>query len=492
MIQDDYSLISEGIPFPPRVCFNWLPQYRYGLFAYKALQSSCATKLKRQGNHVEFTPNGNCADADIPTHLVRPVLMDSVLRDTGWLGYVRGQAEELLHPFATGELFHPLTDDIALIVAKEQGSSQFLNNILSYMTPAPQSIDAALALGGGYSGATSAEISNSHVARIVAAEKLRTTICSMYKINDTRLVRIHSAGVGGLIEAATRYMHFQTPGYRTCILVPEYWDLLRCVLTYSPNGVSVVDGRERKEFPEDEWLTAISQPNVDFSYISYTNNPLGTTIPYVSLLKAIDAIDNDALFFIDCTSVDTEESSSVDVINDILRKFPHKNLLITKSFSKEYNKGHLRVGYGIFTRTDVADAFWPFMACYPPASITTELLTCLARGNAHVLDAYRKIGEQIRQFATAYPEIHISGTTSNYTSLFFKSEERCSEVLSSLENAYGSRVFPGELPMQGGGHLGLGQGEVSLTSMKRIPFLPKNALRLLVTETSFKQLHELL
>ena len=305
-------------------------------------------------------------------------------------------------------------------------------------------------------------------------------------------ILIHSAGVGGLIEATTRYLHFLKPGYRTCILVPEYWDLLRCVLTYSPHNMQVVDGRERPEFPTQEWLTAIAQPDVDFSYISYTNNPLGTTVPYSAMVEAIEAIEDDALFFIDCTSLDTEESSGVTVIADLLRRFKHKNLLIAKSFSKEYNKGHLRVGYALLTRPEVAAALWPYMAAYSPASVMSEVLDAMTFGNQHVLEAYRKIGRQLSEFAAMHPAIRITGTTSNYTSLLFDSEERCSEAHSRISAAYGAQVFPGELPMQGGGHLGLGQGEVSLTSMKRIPFLPKNALRLLVTETSVSQIHEAL
>ncbi len=487
-----HSLMADGIPFPPRPCFNWLPQYRYGLFAYKALQQACANILTHRGDGVEFAQAGSRGACDVPVHLIRPVLMDSVLRQKDWIGYVRGQAEDVLRPFSSGELFYPLTSDLALIVAREQGSAQLLNNILSYMTPAPATLQASLALGGGYAGASQAEIAESHAIRKAGAEKLQSVLCGMYGIKDKNLLRIHSAGVGGLIEAATRYMHFLKPGYRSCILAPEYWDLLRCLLTYSPQSLDVVEGREQEQFPEGKWLAAISKPDVDFSYISYTNNPLGTTVPYASMLKAIEAIPDDALFFIDCTSVDTEESSGVDVIKDILKKFPHKNLAIAKSFSKEYNKGHLRVGYAIFTRSGVAEAMWPYMAGYPPAWIASELLSCIERGNAQVLGAYRKIAHQLQEFAASRPHIRVSGTASNYTTLFFKSEQECSDARAKIESAFGQKVFPGELPMQGGGPLGLGQGEVSLTSMKRIPYLPVNGLRILVTDETVANLSKVL
>ena len=360
------------------------------------------------------------------------------------------------------------------------------------MIPAPQSLEASLALAGGYSGAPQEEIAAGHERRRAAAGALNAELRNIYGIADPALLRLHSAGVGGLIEAATRYLHVLKPGYRTCLLVPEYWDLLRCVLTYSPSNISIVEGREQPDFPKQAWLEAIGRPDVDFAYISYTNNPLGTTVPRDAMMEAIDALRDDALFFIDCTSLDTEESSGAETIGHMLRTFPNKNLLITKSFSKEYNKGHIRVGYGLFTRRDVAEALWPFMAAYSPKSITAEARGALADGNAHVLKAYRRIGDELRAFAAGHPDIQVTGTTSNYTSLIFDSEDACSKAQAEIASAYGDKVFPGELPMQGGGRMGLGQGEVSLTSMKRIPFLPENALRLLVTETSVRQVHEVL
>lgn len=487
-----YSLTNDGIPFEPRPCFNWLPQYRYGLYAYKALQQACANMLTDNGDSIEFTKPGTAGAHNIPLHLVRPALMDSVIQMQGWKGYVLMQAEDSMRRFSDGRLFYPLTKDIALLVAKETGSSHLLNNVLSYTTPAPQSIEANLAIGGGYFGATPDEITASHHIRRGHADEMLRYLSNMFQLPNTSQIRLHSAGVGGLIEAATKYMDVTKPSFKTCLLVPEYWDLLRCVLTYSPRGVTVVDGRHNEVFPEEDWLQAISQPSLDFSYISFTNNPLGTTVPKGSLFKAIDAINDDTLFLIDFTSVDTDEPSSEEVIKQILADFPGKNLLITKSFSKEYNQAHIRVGYGVFSRPEIAEAIWPYMAAYSPASILLQAKNCLAAGTADVIRAYSKTKQQLFDFARSHPRIRVTGTNSNYTSLFFPTENECSEALQRITESFGPLVYPGELPMQGGGHMGLSEGEVSLTSMKRIPFLPTNALRLLVTESSVDQIGALL
>ncbi|TAH35621.1 MAG: hypothetical protein EYC62_04195 [Alphaproteobacteria bacterium] len=488
----NYSLMKDGVPFPSRPCFNWLPQYRYGLFVYKALQQACAGLLSYQGDKIDFAKSGTRGAGDVPLHLVRPVLMDWVIRQGNYSGYVLNAAESALQPFTNGELYYPLTADLALIVAKQEGSNALLNNVLPYMTPAPQTVEALAAVGGGYYGATPAEIAAAHIARKTATEKFNSKLRGMYGVQNPDSLRTHSAAVGGLIDACTRYLHATKPGFRTCMMVPEYWDLLRCVLTYSAKGLRAVEGLADGKFPEKEWLTAISQPDVDFAYISYTNNPLGRPTPHASIIKAIDAISDDALFFIDCTSIDIKESSNEAVVSDILKKFPHKNLLIAKSFSKEYNKGHIRLGYGLFTRPDFANALWPYMAGYPSVANIAEGLECLDQGNAHVLGAYRDISRQLAEFAKTRPHIRVSGMESNYTTLFFESEDACSKARGLIEAEFGSKVFPGELPMQGGGDMGLGQGEINLTSIKRIPFLPANGLRILMTTETVANLSKVL
>jgi hypothetical protein len=52
------------------------------------------------------------------------------------------------------------------------------------------------------------------------------------------------------------------------------------------------------------------------------------------------------------------------------------------------------------------------MAAYSPEPVATEAINALVDGNVHILNAYRKIGAQLRDFAKAHPKIRVSGTTS--------------------------------------------------------------------------------
>jgi histidinol-phosphate/aromatic aminotransferase/cobyric acid decarboxylase-like protein len=468
------------VPLTPRLCFNWLPRYRYALLLYKALQQACAARVFPESSGSSFSselvPGGGSHLAPV---LVRPVLTDMVLKSGDWCGYLRRQFEPRFLEFKDHAAFYPLTEDLALIAGSE-GAGDLLNNAVPYMSPAPQTLGALLAVAGGYTGCSPERMLAAHDARRAAAAVLQAALAALYAIEDLDLIRLHPAGVGGLIEAVSRYLLNARPGYTTCVLTPEYWDLLRCVLTYSRGGLRPVPGREQEVFPAQAWLAELSRADLDFAYLSYTSNPLGTTVPWQDLLAALDCISDKTLFFLDCTSFDTEDSAGPSKLTLLLRQFAHKNLVIAKSFSKEYDLGDLRIGYALFTRAETAQAVWPYMASYPPEAVSRTALQCLRRGNAPVMADYRRANQELLQHAKHRPQWRISGACSNYTTVFFPSEEAASAMLERLRSRYGEQIYPGELPMQGGGDIGLGKEEIDLTTMKRIPFLSKNALRLMV------------
>ena len=68
------------------------------------------------------------------------------------------------------------------------------------------------------------------------------------------------------------------------------------------------------------------------------------------------------------------------------------------------------------------------------------------------------------------------------------------EPVEKAKSVSKAREVPGQvvLVLQGGGALGLTEGEVNLPAMKRIPFLPTNALRLLVTDRAIEEFFGLL
>ncbi len=480
---------DDRLPVVPRLCFNWLPTYRYGLFAYKALQQICALRIKKKGEVLTLGTLLESQGLEFPLDRVRPVAIDTVLTDRG---YLRRQFAEVLEPFSNEKLFYPLTEDMALIVVKEgQEGNDLLQNVIPYMSPAPHTLTASLAVAGDYSGVSELRLNEAHLQRKAAAQALKEELAKAYQWKAEKIL-LHLNAVGGLIEGTARYLHRSKPGFRTCSLTPEYWDFMRYMLTYSPEGLRLVPGRDEDEFPADAWLATLSQPENDFAYISFTSNPVGTTISQETFLAGLEAVPNDTLFFIDCTSVDIEERSSIEKLSTILKTFSHKNLLIAKSFSKEYELGDLRIGYAICTRQETADAIWPYMTGYPPELISKTALAALKTGNTGVLDRYRVANRLLQEMAKSYPRYRFTGDCSNYTLVFCDSADECVRMKELIAKTYGHELYPGEIPMQGGGDLGLSKGELDLTSMKNVPFLAPEALRLVVTPESIQAFQKLL
>ena len=482
---------NERLPIVPKLCFNWIPTYRYGLFAYRALQQACAMRLKRRASGLQL---GNLMDSsglEIPLYRVRPIAMDTVLKINEHEGYVQHQFAEDLEKFEGGKPFFPITEDIALMVAKPGRETDLINNVTPYMASSPHVTTASLALAGDYAGVNEKNLTDAHLRRKAAAEILQRELALAYECNpDT--IRLHLNAVGGVIEATTRYMRTKRPGFRTCLLLPEYWDFMRLVLNYSPEGLRLIHGREELEFPVDAWLEAISKNDNDLVYLSYTSNPIGTAIEQEVFISSLDAIPDDTLFFIDCTSVDIEERSSIEKLKQIIKDFSHKNLLITKSFSKEYNIGDLRIGYAVFTRKETAASIWPFMAGYPPEQVSRTALKHLKAGPQAVIERYRVANNMLQEIACTHKEIKITGNCSNYTLVYFDSPEKCQAMKERVAEVYGDQIYPGELPMLGGGDLGLARDEIDITTMNNIPFLAQNALRLVVTPESVQAFGNLL
>jgi histidinol-phosphate/aromatic aminotransferase/cobyric acid decarboxylase-like protein len=481
----------DRLPVTPRLCFNWLPTYRYGLFAYKALQQSCALLLKEGAKGLELGGIMESKGLARPLTSVRPVALDSLLQTKDHNGYINWQFADALEIFSDGKPYYALSENTALIVTKKDKEKDLLGNVIPYMTSATTTLEASLAVSGCYTGVEQNSLITAHQRRKSAADALCNELAKICDCPAENIL-LHLNAVGGIIEGTLRYLHKNKPGFTTCALSPEYWDFMRFILTYSAQGLRLIPGRDQGAFPADAWLAAISDPKNDFAYLSYTSNPVGTVIPEDTFLEALNIIPDDTLFFIDCTSIDIKERSSTDFVKRIIKKFPHKNLLITKSFSKEYELGDLRVGYAVFTRRETARAIWPYMAGYPAEQNSRIALAALKQGYSDVMARYTQANLLLREMAAKHPKFHFTGDCSNYTLVFCKSPEQCVEIKQRLQEEYGDKIYPGELPMQGGGDLGLGKGEVDLTSMKDIPFLSPQALRLVVTPESIQAFEKVL
>jgi len=144
--------ILDRLPVTPRLCFNWLPTYRYGLFAYKALQQTGAMLLKNGSRGWELGSVAESKGMQKPLNSVRPIAIDSLLRTSDHHGYIDWQFTDALEQFSDGKPYYAVTEDVALIVTKEDKEKDLLNNVIPYMTSAPTTLTASLAIAGGYAG----------------------------------------------------------------------------------------------------------------------------------------------------------------------------------------------------------------------------------------------------------------------------------------------------------------------------------------------------
>ncbi len=77
------------------------------------------------------------------------------------------------------------------------------------------------------------------------------------------------------------------------------------------------------------------------------NNPTGTVIGQKAIIDIISSLNDDSLLVIDEAYIEfTDKSLGIDSIS-LLKNFPNKNILISRTFSKIYGLSSLRIGYAV-------------------------------------------------------------------------------------------------------------------------------------------------
>ncbi len=93
--------------------------------------------------------------------------------------------------------------------------------------------------------------------------------------------------------------------------------------------------------------------NTKVVIICNPNNPTGTMVPYDKLENFISNLSDNILVVIDEAYIEFADTAQEDTV-ELIKKFPNKNILILRTFSKIFGLSMLRIGYGI-SKIEIAD-----------------------------------------------------------------------------------------------------------------------------------------
>ena len=205
---------------------------------------------------------------------------------------------------------------------------------------------------------------------------------------------------------------------------------------------------ENHQYPLDELLDALKTQKPSCLILVTPNNPTGIPIPDNQLFQILDNVPDDLNVAIDrtCANIEPEVSTKV-----LLKKYPHKRLVIFHSFSKYYGMSHLRIGFSVFSNPDLAaevNRYLPFGLNLEALLKATYILSMQGEltPSDGILNNIRANKRLMNDFLDRHPEYSCTDFKSNYAVFFLPKENNSREFYGRLQGK-GISVMPGhDLP----------------------------------------------
>jgi histidinol-phosphate/aromatic aminotransferase/cobyric acid decarboxylase-like protein len=206
--------------------------------------------------------------------------------------------------------------------------------------------------------------------------------------------------------------------------------------------------RDNHQYPLDELLDALKTQKPSCLILVTPNNPTGIPIPDNQLFQILDNVPDDVNVAIDrtCANIEPEVSTKF-----LLKKFPHKRLVIFHSFSKYFGLSHLRIGFSVFSNGDLAaevNRYLPFGLNLEALLKATYILSTQGelKPSDGILSNIRANKRLMNDFLNRHPEYSCTDFKSNYAVFFLPKEKNSREFYGRLQSK-GISVMPGhDLP----------------------------------------------
>lgn len=205
---------------------------------------------------------------------------------------------------------------------------------------------------------------------------------------------------------------------------------------------------ENHEYPLDRLLAAVKDQKPSCLILVTPNNPTGIPIPDEQLFQILDNVPDDLNVAIDrtCANIEPEVSTKF-----LLKKYPHKRMVIFHSFSKYYGMSHLRIGFSVFSNPDLAaevNRYLPFGLNLEALLKATYILSTQGelKPSDEILNNIRSNKRLMNDFLGRLPEYSCTDFKSNYAIFFLPKRLNSREFHSRLQDK-GISVMPGhDLP----------------------------------------------
>tara|TARA_Y100001935_G_scaffold253615_1_gene260249 strand:+ start:908 stop:1963 length:1056 start_codon:yes stop_codon:yes gene_type:complete len=171
----------------------------------------------------------------------------------------------------------------------------------------------------------------------IDSESLRNQISKTYKIKSNQIIL--GAGSDEVLQMA--YAAFTKPGDE--VLYTKYAFAMYSIYAKIFKCKSIKFNDSKFQFSLDEFKKKASS-KTKIIFLANPNNPTGTIFYKSELKKFLDKINKRILVVLDTAYCEYIEDRNYDDGLQLVSRYP--NLMITRSFSKIFGLGGLRIGWG--------------------------------------------------------------------------------------------------------------------------------------------------
>ncbi len=168
-------------------------------------------------------------------------------------------------------------------------------------------------------------------------ESLRKEISKTYSIQSNQIIL--GAGSDEVLQMA--YAAFTKPGDE--VVYTKYSFAMYAIYAKNFNCKTVIFDDKKFQFNLNDLLKCVT-PKTKMLFIANPNNPTGSIFYKKELIQFLNRINKKVLVVLDSAYCEYIDDKSYDDGLNLVSKFT--NLIVTRSFSKIYALGGLRIGWG--------------------------------------------------------------------------------------------------------------------------------------------------
>lgn len=225
------------------------------------------------------------------------------------------------------------------------------------------------------------------------------------------VAKLVSTGIGNYVIADPSY---------------DYWTVTLDNFGLTKNKVPLTTD---KKINLQAMLEAINQ-DTKLVYICNPNNPTGTICEREVLVEFVTKIPQNTIVLIDEAYLDfTKQQSLSNLVND------HKNIIITKTFSKIYGLAGARIGYAIANKTIIDNLANSQSNTNNSVSVVSKLAAIASlKDDKFVSDCYLQ-NENVRQYTiNELKKLNCECISSNTNFIYFSLSNYNKDYFKQLEN----------------------------------------------------------